>query len=167
MNRMQGLAIAALCWLALPAPQAQAQSFDSVVGRVESRLGIRRMRMPGMGFLVNTVMFAKKPAGASSMKMAIFDEESGLRGVGSDEFQQAVRAELGSDWKPMLQVRSRRDGEAVTAYVRISNSTCEMLVATSEREEGTIIQMKLDGRKMMSWLADNTGLGHRRNVDIQ
>ncbi len=30
MNRMQGLAIAALCWLALPASQAQAQSFDSV-----------------------------------------------------------------------------------------------------------------------------------------
>ncbi len=125
------------------------------------------MRMPGMGFLVNTVMFVKKPAGASSMKMAIFDEESGLRGVGSEEFQQAVRKELGSDWKPLLQVRSRRDGEAVTAYVRISNSTCEMLIATSEREEGTIIQMKLDGRKMMAWISDNTGMSRRKIVDIQ
>lgn len=167
MNGLKGLALITLCSMVLAVPAARGQSFDSVVGRVESRLGIQRMKMFGLGFLVNTATFAKKPAGASSVKMAIFDEDSGLSGVRPGAFQEAVRAELGLDWKPMLQVRSKRDGEAVTAYIRLSRESCEMLIATSEREEGTIIQMKLDGRKMMSWLAENTGIGHRKHQEMQ
>ena len=167
MSRIASLVAVVLCSITLTVPAVRAQSFDNFVGRVESRLGIHRTRIPGMGFLVNTVVAVKRPAGAGSLKIAIFDEDSGLRGVRSEAFQDAVKAELGSNWKPMVEVRSKRKGEAVTAYVRLSSSSCEMVVATSEHEEGTIIQMKLDGRKMMEWLAQNTGLRERERPNIQ
>lgn len=167
MHRMQGLAAVVVCSLTLGAPAARAESFDNFVGRVESRLGIHRQRIPGMGFLVNAVVSVKKPAGAGSLKVAIFDEDSGMSGVRSEAFQAAVKRELGSDWKPFVEVRSKRNGEAVTAFVRLSNSSCEMVVATSEHEEGTIVQMRLDGKKLIEWLADTTSGERHGHVDIQ
>lgn len=155
MNRIQLLSGAALCALALSAPAARAQSFDQVVKRVESRLGIHRMNSGGMGFLVNAVLTFKKPEGSGSMKVAVFDEDSGLGALRPNAFQDAVRAELGSDWRPLLTVRSKRNRESVTAYVHLNSSTCEMMVATNEQDEGTLIQLRLDGRKMLDWLADN------------
>jgi len=61
---------AVLMLMALP---AGAASFNSIVEKVESELGVRRVRLPGVGMLVNSFMFVKRPGGASSMSFATFE----------------------------------------------------------------------------------------------
>ena len=153
-----------LAWPVLSGATACAASFQDVVSHVESRLGARRMRMPGLGMLVNSFTFVRRPGGASSMKMAIFEDQH----LDPARFQAAVRDAVGSDWKPMLQVSSRRSREGVVAYVRTSGNSFEMLIATSDSDDSTLVQLKLDGRHFSSWLSDQTTKDRRRHdSDIQ
>ncbi len=138
------LIIAVLVLTALP---AGAASFDSIVDRVESELGVRKVRLRGVGLLVNSFVFLRRPGGASSMHFAIFEEAT-------PRFQAAVRQAAGKVWTPMVTVHSKRDAGDVVIYLRISGSRFELLIATSEGREATLVHLKLDGNRMLDWLRD-------------
>jgi hypothetical protein len=158
------LLAALLAFPALSGFTARAGSFQDVVSHVENRMGARRMHMPGLGFLINSVTFVRRPAGASSLKLAVFEDQH----FEPARFQAAVREAVGQDWKPLLQVTSRKAREGVVAYVRVSGNSFEMLIATSDSDDSTLVQLKLDGRHLSSWLRDQIdGDQHHRYSDSQ
>lgn len=146
------LLAALLAWPVLSGPAALAGSFQDVVSSVEARLGARRMRMPGLGLLVNSFTFVRKPGGASSIHIATFEDQQ----FQPARFQAVVQEAAGRDWKPLIQVSSKGSGESMAAFVRTSGKSFEMLIATCESSEATLVQLKLDGRRLSSWLRDHT-----------
>lgn len=146
--------------LALTALPAGAASFNSIVEKVESELGMRKIRMAGMSVLVNSFVFVRRPGGASSMNFATFEGEMG-------RFQTAVRQAAGSAWKPMISVHSKRDKEDVVIYVRADGGRLELLIATSEAREATLVRMKLDGIRILDWLRDPVGMNGAVSHGIQ
>lgn len=139
-------ALFAMLALATALP-AGAASFHSIVDNVEAQLGVRRVRTTGMGAVVNSFLFVRRPGGASSMNFATF--EGGMPG-----FQAAVRSAAGRDWRPMITVHSKRQAEDVAIYVRTAGTKFELLIATSERGEATLVQMRLEGSRILEWLRE-------------
>jgi hypothetical protein len=144
----------------LTALPAGAASFNSIVEKVESDLGVRRVRMPGVGLLVNSFVFIKRPNGTSSLSFATFEGEM-------QRFQAAVSRAAGRDWKPMISVHSRRDREDVVIYLRADSNKFELLIATSESGEATLVQLKLDGAKILDWLRDPVSMHGSVTANIQ
>lgn len=146
--------------LALTALPAGASSFQSIVEKVESDLGVRKVRMPGVGLLVNSFVFVKRPGGASSLNLATFEGEM-------SRFQSAVQRAAGRQWKPMVTVRSKRDKEDVVIYVHADNNKFELLIASSESGEATLVQLKLEGKRILDWLRDPVQMNGTVSTSIQ
>lgn len=146
--------------LALTALPAGAASFQSIVEKVESDLGVRKVRMPGVGLLINSVVFVKRPGGASSLNLATFEGEM-------TRFQAAVQRAAGREWKPMVRVHSRRDQEDVVIYVHADSNKFELLIASSESGEATLVQLKLEGKKLLDWLRDPVHMNAEVSGSVQ
>lgn len=146
-----------LVGMALP---AGAASFQSLVDKVESELGTRRVRMPGVGALVNSFMFVRRPGGTSSLNFATF--EGGL-----PRFQAVVRQAVGRNWQPMISVHSNRKMEDVMIYVHADGGKFEMLIATNDSDDATLVQLKLDGARVLDWLRDPAGMNGSISGSIQ
>jgi hypothetical protein len=154
---------AALVLLGVPGT-ASAANFDDVARNIEARLGMKRTRMPGVGFLMNSFVAVSRPAGASAMKIANFDSDRGsFRAM---VFQAAVR-ESASGWSPVVQVSSARGRDEVAMYVRPSGKNWELLIATSEPAEGTLVYLKIPGRDLFQWLRDKASLREGLSNGIQ
>lgn len=143
---------------------ASAANFEDVVRNVERRLGMNRTRMPGVGFLMNSFVAVSRPAGASAMKLATFERENGrFRPV---VFQAAVK-ESSEGWSPVVQMSSFREREEVAMYVRPAGSKWELLIATSDPAEGTLVYLKIPGRNLLAWLKDKTALRAGLGTGVQ
>ena len=146
--------------LILTALPAGAASFHSIVEKVESDLGVRKVRMPGVGMLVNSFVFVKRPGGVSSLSLATFEGAM-------PRFQAAVSRAVGLDWKPMISVHSKRGKEDVVIYVRADRGKFELLIASSEAGEATLVQLKLEGAKILEWLRDPVQMNGAMSTSIQ
>lgn len=155
---MRHLLISAV--LLLTALPAGAASFGSIVEKVESNLGIRKVRIPGAGLIVNSFVFVKRPGGASSLNFATFEGDMA-------RFQSSVRQAAGKDWRPMVTVHSRRDNEDVVIYVKASGGKFELLIASSEAGEATLVQLKLDGARILDWMRDPVRMNGSVSTSIQ
>lgn len=155
---------AAMVAVLVMAGTASAASFEDVARNVERRLGMSRTRMPGVGFLMNSFVAVSRPGGASSMKLAAFERENGQ--YRADVFQAAVK-EASEGWMPVVQVWSKWDREEVSLYVRPAGKKWELLIATSEPAEGTLVYLKLPGRNLLEWFKDKAALREGLGTGVQ
>jgi hypothetical protein len=158
------LIIAAVVAVLATAGIASAASFEDVARNVESRLGMKRTRMPGMGFLMNSFVAVSRPGGARAMKLAAFESENGRFEPGT--FQSAVR-ERAAGWTPVVQVQSLMGREEVALYVKPAGDKLELLIATSEQSEGTLVYVKIPGRQLMEWFRDKAALREGLSTGVQ
>jgi len=143
---------------------AMAAGFEDVARNVESRMGMKRTRMPGVGFLMNSFVAVSRPGRASGMKLATFDGEHGR--FRPEVFQAAVKESAGG-WSPVVQVMSARNREEVSMYVRPAGSKWELLIATSEVGEGTLVYLKIPGRDLLGWFSDKAALRAGLGTGVQ
>jgi hypothetical protein len=129
--------------------------FQTVVGRIESHFGTKRLSIPFFG-LANGFVKVAHPAGARSVDLAIFED---LRGSDAEEFHQLVGQSLGPGWKPIVRVRSRRNGESVAIYARDYGRHVKFLIANREPGEAVLIQAKIDAGELARWLQDPERIG--------
>jgi hypothetical protein len=155
---------AAMAAVLVMAGTASAANLEDVARNVESRLGMSRTRMPGVGFLVNSFVAVSRPAGASAMKLATFERKNGR--FRPEVFQSAVK-EASEGWSPVVQVISNREREVVAMYVRPAGNKWELLIATSEPSEGTLVYLKIPGRDLLAWLKDKTALREGLGTGVQ
>lgn len=143
---------------------ATAADFEDVARNVESRLGMRRTRMPGKGFLMNSFVAVSRPGGARAMKLAAFESENGR--FRAEMFQSAV-LEAAGGWTPVVQVQSLKGREEVALYIRPAGKKLELLIATSEHGEGTLVYLKIPGRDLLEWFKDKAALREGLGTGVQ
>src|SRR5512133_1105945 len=99
-------AIVFLCGPAL----AGDREFDAIVHRMEARYDTRRTRIPFFG-LANFAVKVIRPAGASDLKLAVFEDIRRPMLTDEEDFNSLVQEALGQDWRPLVRVTDRRNNE--------------------------------------------------------
>jgi hypothetical protein len=72
-----------------------------------------------------------------------------------------VRNAVSQAWRPLVKVHSRRHGEWTHIYARDLAPRIKLLVATFERPEATVIEVKLHPEDMLRYLDQPERMGRR------
>ena len=160
---MKTVAVVASLLLITGAAFAGDSEFDRIVKAIESHYGAQPEHIPFLG-LANFALKVAHPEGAAGLKLAVFE---GLRDLRTDEDPHAwhLRDHLmdslaSSTLHPMIRVHSRHDGEATYIFMGPSGKQTRLLIATFERDEATVVEVKADVEKLLESLDDPVHARH-------
>jgi hypothetical protein len=146
--------------LAAPAAAPAADSgFDGLVKAVETRFGVHRTHVPFLG-VANFFVKVARPEGARSVKLAIFEDFRYRFEDDDAELDQFVQ-QAAKGMSPLVRVHSRRDHEASYVYMAKPGKISTLLIATFERREASIIEVKVDMNALNQWLQEPARMGKR------
>jgi hypothetical protein len=125
------------------------REFHEIVQRLSA--AYQKKPMPFMGLVSFAARFAQ-PEGVSGLKLAIFDDVDPARKPDPAGFDAFVQEVAGSDYHPMVRVRSNRDSEQTYIYVREAKGGYEMLLLNLESSEAVVVKMHLNPKAMEAWV---------------
>lgn len=134
--------------------------FDRIVKAIESRYGTRPLHIPFLG-VANFFVKVARPEGASGFKLAVFEGLKDLKSAADpgewrarDRFMDTL---AGPNLHPLVRVHSRRDAEATYIFMgpasKSSRST-RVLIATFQRNEATVIEVKANIETLLQSLQE-------------
>jgi hypothetical protein len=130
-----------LIFLAVP---ALADEFSAVVVNVEARHGIRRANPHLIGLasmLANPMLWGSD---ADRFQIASFENEDAASKLGLQDLDQVFATSLGSNWHPLFQLASRKDGKATSIYTDFTGKNVRVLIGSIEGNAIGVVQMELD-----------------------
>lgn len=142
----------ALLFLAVLPVSAADRGFREVVTAISDRYHTQPTRIPFFG-LVNAFTFVARPAGTSHIDLAIFENLNGR--LDPSEIRQIV----GGSWKPFVQSYSRKSHETTLIFLRSEGRDIRMLITSLERNEATVVELKLNPDALRRWM-DDPAHGH-------
>lgn len=132
-------------------------AFDRIVRAIESHYGTKPLHIPLMG-LANFAVSVAHPEGASGVKLAMFEDLKSDRDPDEwrerDHFMDSL---ADSDLRPLVRVHSRHDREATYIFMGSatkSGKSTRVLIATFERDEATVIEVKANIERLLQSLED-------------
>ena len=123
--------------------------FERIVKAIESHYGTHPVHIPFMG-LASFIVKVAHPEGASGLKLAVFEDLKSS--PGSPEWTERDRfmASLsGPGLRSFVRVHSRRSGEATYIFMGPESRSTRILIATFERHEATVIEVKANFDKLL------------------
>jgi hypothetical protein len=133
--------------------QAADREFDAIVHRLEAHYGKKRTHIPLMG-VANVFMKVSSPEGVKDLELAVFEDLPPDRQPSPQALDSMFESLPDKGWKPFVRVRSNRDGEHVEVYSRSDGKTWQLLVATVEPTEATVVKMRLSPDALAKWIDD-------------
>ena len=133
--------------------------FERIVKAIESHYGTQPLHIPFMG-LASFVVKVAHPEGASGFKLAVFEDlKSSEAGdwTERDHFMDTIASET---LHPLVRVHSRRHGEATYIFMDPAGKSARILIATFERNEATVIEVKADIDKLLESLEEPGNARH-------
>jgi hypothetical protein len=81
---------------------------------------------------------------------------------------ESILNAVGRSWKPFVQVRSHKNGheENVFVYMRQEGRDWKLLVTAVERDEATVVQLKLNADALARWVASPEHCARHWNGEI-
>ena len=120
---------------------AADRDFDRLVKAVETHLGAKRTHIPLLG-VANFFVKTARPEGVAGFKLAVFDDIRPLAREDGPALDRMM-AEASAGLHPLVRARSNRGREWTYIYIGDAGKTSTMLIATFERREATIVEVKL------------------------
>ncbi len=145
--------LAALCGLAA---NAGDEEFDRLIRGIESRYGVKKTSIPLFG-VANLFVKVARPAGASDMKLAIFEDLDAEKLMSDRSFDSLLADLPEQGWRPFVRVESPRDRERVRIYSRMAGKKWELLISTFEPGEAVVMKVRLSPDALAEWIADPEG----------
>jgi hypothetical protein len=142
------------------AAHTAGHEFDRVVSAVEKHYGVKRTHVPLMG-MANLFVKIGRPAGTSGFKLAVFEDLPSPSGSGDqadlDRFMSGICA---GRLHPLVITRSRRDGESSYILAGEVGKSTDLLIATFERHEATVIEVTVNMDTLLKMIGSPDG-AHR------
>ena len=142
----------ALLLAAAGAAYSADHEFDRIVSAVEKHYGVKRTHIPLMG-LANFIVKVSHPAGTSGVKIAIFEDLPSPSGPDEladlDRFMDGICA---GRLHPMVVTRSRSSGESTYILTGEVGKSTQMLIATFEPREATVIEVTVNIETLMKMI---------------
>lgn len=143
-----------LCFVAAsPPPATAASEFERLVRALERDLDLEREHIPAK-WLVNTALFFSR-SGVRNLDFAVFENLRASDERVSRAFLKTVRQNVGSEWTPWVNTWSRLGGERTAIYARPAGKNWELLIATLEPGEATLLRIRVNRDRMMAYLEDH------------
>jgi hypothetical protein len=133
------------------------RDFDSLVHAVESRFGVRQTHIPLMG-VANFFVSVARPGGATGFRLAVF-EDLKFDSDGDGAALDRIMAEASAGLHPLVRVRSRRDREWTYIYTGEAGKITQVLIATFERNEASVVEVHLSMDRLLRALGDPARTG--------
>jgi hypothetical protein len=149
------LLLSLLCLLPTAA-RAKEGDFDAVVRNVKVTCGGKRVRIPFLG-LANFASKLVRPAGVKSFKLAVFEDLE--RSGDAAQLGPAVSQALGPEWRPLVRVRSRREGAQTLVYVSEAGRNLKLMVVAVDGGQATVIRAKVSPEALAKFARDPKLLG--------
>src|SRR5579859_5339072 len=127
-----------------------ASEMDRVVHNLELELGVRHTHIPLLGM----AMFMGKVATGFQMpgaKIAVFEDER-LADASPEQIEAAMLKALGPQWTPFVKSISRHGEEQNWIYVAEDGKKLQMFIASVERNELSLVQVKINEKQMRRWI---------------
>src|SRR5690242_18214576 len=150
MTRCFRLISVALCLIL--GISAHASDMNRVVRAVETDLGVRHSHIPMLGaalFLSKAVTGFQMPG----VKLAVF-EDATLGQRSPEELEHSVLNALGPEWSPFVKSTCNHGAEQNWIFLRQDGKRLQMFIATAERGELSLIEVKVSERQMRRWIND-------------
>ena len=148
MNR----GVLALILAAAGAAYGADREFDRVVSAIEKHYGVKRTHIPFMG-VANLFVKVTHPAGTSAVKIAVFEDLPSPSGFDDQaELDRLMRSVCGPRLHPLVITRSRRDGESSYLLAGEAGKSTELLIATFESREATVIEATVNMETLIKLL---------------
>ena len=126
--------------------------FDHVVKAIEVHYHAKRTHIPFLG-VANMVVKVAHPAGASEFKLALFEDLDSLGDRDDRELDQFMSALSSGRLHSLVRVHSRRDRESIYIYADDDDArSTRMLIATFQRDQATVVQVKVDMNALIKWV---------------
>ena len=129
-------------------------ALDRMVKAIESHYGTQRTHIPLMG-VANLFVKVRHPAGAGSFKLAVFEDLKSSPGSGEwkarDRFMDTLSP---GGLSPLVRVHSRHGEESTHIFVGPAGRSTTMLIANFERDEATVVQVKVSTKMLLRSLED-------------
>ena len=163
MTRYLRVGILSLCVI-LPLA-AQASDMDRVVRALEADLGVRHTHIPMLGM----AMFMGKVATGFRMpgvKLATFSDEK-LGESSPQQIEHALLSALGPKWSPIVKSTSNYGDDQNWIYLGGDNKKLEMFIVSVERNELSLVEVKMSESQMRRWINDTDDMvkHHRSDND--
>jgi hypothetical protein len=133
--------IIALALFALAALPLRAD-FNAVVREVSASQGLRRVTIPFLG-VARFVVWIVHPEGVHDFQVATFEgrgDDVDGRGIG-----ELLAKNAGAGFRPIVRVvSSHRGGEWTFIYARPSGDEFEVMLATHDHSETTVVRAVVD-----------------------
>ena len=127
---------------AVSAAYAGGSEFDRIVKAIESHYGTTRTHIPLMG-MANFFVKVARPAGTGGFKLAVFENLDSSPSYGRHaELDQFMRSLSGGGLHPLVCTHSSVTNESTYIYTGETGRSTRMLIATFERNEATVIEVK-------------------------
>ena len=140
------VALSGLSLVSIPA-SARDREFGLLVRHVESYYHARRAHRFVLGF-ASVVVNIAHPYGVKNFKLAIFENQDLSASRDDLDFASVVQAGLNEGWQPLVQVYSRRAAERTCIFARTLGQDVKLLVATLEKDEAVVLEVKLNPEKL-------------------
>jgi hypothetical protein len=150
-----------LCVAGVVGAQGADKDFEAIVHRLEAHYGTKRLHIPMMG-VANFFVKVSRPEGVSDLKMAVFEDLDESRHPSPEALEQMFGSLATEGWRPFVRVQSNKDGERVEIFSRASGKRWELLLTTLQRNEATVIQMRLSPDALAQWIADPEGMAVKK-----
>lgn len=125
-----------------------AGDFEWLVREFSRESGAQQLHIPFFG-LVRFAVGVTHPAGTSELKLAVFENTD----LEAPRFSHLTDAVAGSDWKPMVRVRSRH--ESTNIYARQSGKQLRLLIATLDDHDATFVQVRIKPEELMKFVDEH------------
>lgn len=154
----RGIEILLVIALAVPC-FAGDREFKSVVSAIEADYNTKHVRIPLLGFATFCLHAARTP-GTSGLKIAVFDHLNLPADSTPYDFERKVAASLGSDWRPVVRVRSHGDGPFTLIFANAGENKMKMMIVEMQSDQATVVQVTLKESDIQKWIHDPAKLDH-------
>lgn len=144
---------------------ASAGPFDTVVTAIETHFGATRTRIPGMGW-ANLALMLAHPGGAREVHIALFkDLHTDLDGDKQREVDKLMDTVASAELRPLIRTRSGERGEATYIFSGEVGKTTQLLVATFNSKQATVVEVRVDLETLMRWIQSPDVAGREMQGD--
>jgi len=142
------LLLLALLQLSQSVVAAQTGEYNAVVKLVENFYHVKHKGLP---LLARAGMRIARPDEVKSFKLATFENQD-FSSAGQSDFYAAMKRTLNTQWKPLVQVRSRAEGEQNYVFTREAGEWLSVMVITIERRDATVLQVEIAPQALIKWM---------------
>jgi hypothetical protein len=145
MKRPIALLLAILCCCSVLAAAAD-KDVSAVAKAIEREYGLKHQNLP---WIARATMRPLLWGSGVSMSFALFDDQPIPRSVSLQQLDELATKALGPGWNQFVGVESSNDGERTLIYSKIQGKRMHMLIVAAERDETTVLKMKLNASQAM------------------